>query len=91
MTIRPVIIKALPERKIRWMGHLFVRGLFDGEYMFEIRPPRGITPLCPARIFFSGPLRLLLGNPRKNGTAGGFDEMNRALKFRTDQMAGTGS
>jgi len=36
MTFRPTILKAEPERELRWLGRLLLPGLFDGEHVFEI-------------------------------------------------------
>jgi len=36
MTFRPTILKAEPNRELRWLGHLLVPGLFDGEHIFTI-------------------------------------------------------
>lgn len=88
MTIRPVITKVIPERELRWMGHLFIRGLFDGEHVFEILPADGESCLFVQQEYFSGLLLPLLETSLKNGTARGFDAMNRALKARAEQVTG---
>ena len=36
MTFRPTVMKAEPNRQLRWLGHLLVPGIFDGEHIFEI-------------------------------------------------------
>jgi hypothetical protein len=38
MTFRPTVRAARPGRELRWLGHLLVAGLFDGEHSFEIEP-----------------------------------------------------
>ncbi len=38
MTFRPVVLKAEPERELRWLGRLFLPRLFDGEHSFAIEP-----------------------------------------------------
>ena len=38
MTLRPTIVKLEPGRELRWLGHLGVRGLFDGEHGFRVVP-----------------------------------------------------
>jgi hypothetical protein len=36
ITMRPTVLVAEPGRELRWLGHLLVPGLFDGEHRFEI-------------------------------------------------------
>ncbi len=45
MTFRPTVMKVEPNRQLRWLGHLLVPGLFDGEHIFEIQE------LDPDRVF----------------------------------------
>src|SRR5438270_4382517 len=40
MTFRPTVLAVEAARELRWLGHLLVPGLFDGEHQFEIRPAR---------------------------------------------------
>jgi len=84
MTIRPVLIRVDPARELRWKGHLFVRGLFDGEHIFEIRPRDDRTTLVIQRELFTGILLPLLEGMLRGGTARGFALMNTALKDRAE-------
>ena len=38
MTFRPTVLKVEPNREFRWLGHLLIPGLFDGEHIFTIEP-----------------------------------------------------
>ncbi len=38
MTFRPCVLKAEPDRELRWLGHFLIPGLFDGEHIFTIEP-----------------------------------------------------
>jgi hypothetical protein len=38
MTFRPTVLIAEPSRELRWLGHLWLPGLFDGEHAFLIEP-----------------------------------------------------
>ena len=38
MTFKPKVLKAEANRELRWLGHLLVPGLFDGEHSFTIQP-----------------------------------------------------
>ncbi len=85
MTFKPTVLVAEPDREFRWLGKLFVKGLFDGEHVFRIEP------LGPDRVrfvqqeSFAGVLVPLL-----KGTLGqaeeGFRQMNAALKVRAEGM-----
>jgi hypothetical protein len=84
MTIRPVLLRVDQPRELRWRGHLFLRGLFDGEHIFEIRPLGNQSSLFIQREIFSGLLLPLFEGMLKGGTARGFAEMNVALKERAE-------
>jgi hypothetical protein len=85
MTMRPVLLTVNPPRELRWRGYLLVRGLFDGEHVFEIRPLEGHRSLFIQHEYFSGLLLPLLETMLKRDTARGFFEMNEALKDRAEQ------
>ena len=36
MTFKPVVLKVNSQKEFRWLGHLFIPGLFDGEHIFEL-------------------------------------------------------
>jgi hypothetical protein len=82
MTFRPKVLKADPGRELRWLGHLVMPGLFDGEHYFEL------TETSPGRCRvvqgerFSGLLVPLLRKKLDGPTREGFIAMNRALKKR---------
>ena len=38
MTFRPRVVKVDPNREFRWLGHLVIPRIFDGEHIFEIEP-----------------------------------------------------
>jgi hypothetical protein len=84
MIIRPVLIRVDPARELRWRGHLFLHGLFDGEHIFEIRPLDNQSSLFIQREIFSGLLLPLFEGMLKGGTARGFADMNVALKERAE-------
>ena len=37
-TFKPKVLTAEPNRELRWLGHLLVPGVFDGEHSFTIEP-----------------------------------------------------
>jgi hypothetical protein len=85
MTIRPVLITVDPPREIRWRGHLFFSGIFDGEHDFEIHPAGTGRCLFVQREYFSGILLPLLQRMLRINTARGFAQMNKALKERAEK------
>ncbi|MGB9175150.1 MAG: SRPBCC domain-containing protein, partial [Methanoregula sp.] len=89
MKIRPFLLKVVPGREMRWRGHLFVPGLFDGEHVFEIRPLGEEICLFVQHEYYSGLLLPFLETMLKTDTARGFTEMNEALRTRAEQPAGT--
>ena len=83
MTFKPTVIAAKPGRELRWLGHLLVRGLFDGEHSFELEPLTGDRTRFTQSERFSGLLVRPLGGGLAK-TQRGFEAMNRALKARAE-------
>jgi hypothetical protein len=84
MTLKPTIVQLEPGREFRWLGHLGMRGIFDGEHGFRITPED--TGRCRFEHFetFTGilstPVMWMVGKATREG----FEAMNRALKQRAD-------
>lgn len=38
MWFKPTVIAVRPEHELRWLGHLMVPGIFDGEHYFLLDP-----------------------------------------------------
>ena len=87
MTFRPKILNAEPNRELRWLGHLFVPGLFDGEHSFTIEPLGHARVRFVQREIFRGLLVPLFSRGLDRDTRRGFEEMNRALKERAEAGA----
>lgn len=87
MRFSPRVLVSEPGRELRWLGRLVVPGVFDGEHRFIIEK------LSDNKVRFEqserfngllvGPLRATL----ERGTKRGFEEMNRALKARSETIA----
>lgn len=82
MTFRPRILVARPGKELRWLGHLLVPGIFDGEHAFELEE-RGGTCSCRQSERFAGLLVPFLGGALV-ATQRGFEAMNAALKRRVE-------
>ena len=84
MTFRPTVIRAEPNREFRWLGHLGVSGLFDGEHSFTIEPLEGNRVRFVQSERFTGVLVPLMLLMIEKDTKRGFEEMNQALKERAE-------
>ena len=87
MTFRPTVLKAEPNRELRWLGHLLISGLFDGEHSFTIEPLGDGRVRFTQREVFTGLLVPLFARGLDTDTRRGFEEMNLALKSRAEQGA----
>ena len=90
MSFKPKVLKAEPNRELRWLGHLFVAGLFDGEHSFVIQPLGENRVRFVQREAFRGLLVPLFARSLDNSTLRGFEEMNRALKERAEAATAGG-
>jgi hypothetical protein len=84
MTFRPTVMKVEPGRELRWLGHLLVPGIFDGEHIFEIEELEHDRVRFVQREVFKGLLVPLLARSLDRDTQRGFEEMNRALRGRVE-------
>ena len=84
MTIKPRVLKAEPNREFRWLGHMLMPGIFDGEHIFEIEPTGDDGCRFVQREEFRGLLAPLMLALIGKSTRRGFEEMNRALKARAE-------
>ena len=88
--MHPTVLAAEPGRELRWLGHLLVRGIFDGEHRWLIEEAG------PGRVRFTQSERfggilvpLLWKKLRDGGTAKGFRAMNEALARRVAESPPT--
>lgn len=86
MTFRPEVLKAEPNRELRWLGHLLVPGLFDGEHIFTIEPLGLNHVRFVQRETFTGLLVPLFARGLLTETLRGFEEMNHALKIQAETV-----
>lgn len=88
MTIRPRLLKVEPSRELRWLGHLWFPGIFDGEHIFEIEPLDATRVRFVQREEFNG---ILIPFFNLEGTRRDFEAMNRALKERAEAKDSDGT
>jgi hypothetical protein len=84
MTFRPIVLTAEANCELRWLGHLWVPGLFDGEHAFAIEPLGEQRVRFIQRERFHGLLVPILAKMLDRDVRRGFEEMNRALKLRSE-------
>ncbi len=86
MDFSPRILVADPGAELRWIGHLGVPGLFDGEHFFVLQDAGdGRTQLIHGERFTGVlvyPIMKMIGGE----TRAGFKAMNAALKTRAEAM-----
>jgi len=83
MTFRPKVTMSDPARELRWLGHLGVRGIFDGEHYFRLEElPGGQTRLHHGERFTGVTVPLFGGALKK--TERGFGLLNEALRERCE-------
>ncbi len=85
MLFRPTVLKVQPNRELRWLGHLFVAGFFDGEHSFTIEVLDPAYVCFIQRETFKGLLVPFLAGKLDTETRRGFEDMNRALKERAEE------
>ncbi len=79
MRFTPTVLSVRPNRELRWLGRLFLRGLFDGEHYFLLEPLNESRTRFVQGENFSG----LLVGPLSSilpATRMGFEAMNVSLK-----------
>jgi hypothetical protein len=83
MTFKPTVLTVENERELRWLGRFLLRGLFDGEHIFELEAlGDGRTRFTQAERF-TGILVRAFGSTLDK-TELGFEQMNAALKARAE-------
>ena len=81
MTFRPTVLKADVAKELRWLGRLWVPGLFDGEHYFQLEATPSGTRFVQGENF-SG---LLSGLLNLSDARQSFEALNLALKARVER------
>lgn len=84
MTFKPLVLSVEKNKTFRWKGKLFIKGLFDGEHIFEIEDNKNGSCNFIHREQFNGILVPLMKDMLDNNTRHGFESMNQALKKRCE-------
>lgn len=84
MTFKPVILTFDKNTELKWLGHLWFKGLFDGEHKFKLTDNEDGTTHFEQSEKFTGILVKLFSKSLDNNTKKGFEQMNRELKSRAE-------
>ncbi|MCT9097386.1 SRPBCC domain-containing protein [Haloarchaeobius sp. HME9146] len=86
-TFTPTVVTVDEGHEFAWLGHLFVRGLFDGEHRFQVEDlGEGRTRLTQSESF-SGVLAGLVLRVFGEQTRRNFEGVNAAVKARAESTA----
>ena len=89
--IGPRLLRCDADRELRWLGHLGMKGLFDGEHFFRLEARGDGTTRVVHGEDFSGILLRFMLNQVTEATRGFVPllvvYMNQALKRRVEQGA----
>lgn len=80
MTFKPKCLKMEANKEFRWLGHLLIPGIFDGEHIFELEELDNIRTRFIQRENFKGLLVPLFWKLLNTKTRKGFELMNAKIK-----------
>jgi hypothetical protein len=85
MTLQPRVLRSEPAREFAWLGSLGVRGIFDGEHIFELESIGPDRTRLVQRELFTGVLASAVHARIGDSTRAAFEAANEALRVRTEQ------
>ena len=85
MGFQATVLRAEPNRELRWRGRFWMPGLFDGEHSFIVEPHGPDRARFVQHETFTGLLVPLVLRGMRSNIRRGFEEMNLALKARAEQ------
>jgi hypothetical protein len=85
MTFKPTVLAFDKNKELRWVGHLLIKGLFDGEHKFELKDNGNGTTTFYQSEKFKGILVPLFAKRLDKNTKHGFELMNAKLKELTEK------
>ncbi|MDN3676077.1 SRPBCC domain-containing protein [Flavobacterium paronense] len=85
MTFKPKVLTYETNKELKWLGHLLLAGLFDGEHKFELIDNGNGTTTFKQSEKFKGILVPLFKKQLDNNTKKGFEAMNSKLKELAEQ------
>lgn len=85
MKIKPELLVFDKNKELRWVGHLLVNGIFDGEHFFVLKDNGNGTTTFIHGENFSGILIPMLKNFLENKMKKSYLKMNEKLKAQVEQ------
>ena len=85
MTFKPIVLTLNEDTELKWLGHLWFKGLFDGEHQFKLTDNGNGTTNFEQSENFSGILVKLFSKNLDKDTKNGFEQMNKELKQRVEK------
>ncbi len=85
MTFHPKVTQVRAGCEFRWLGHLGMPGIFDGEHIFQLEALADQRTKFVQRECFRGLLLPLFWKTLNSKTRTGFEQMNQSLKHRVEQ------
>ncbi len=86
-TFKPTIVKLEPNNELRWLGHMWWKGVFDGEHVFKLKELSSDQTKFTQIEIFSGFLTPIILSSYQRNIMDGFRSMNRALRDRAHKIA----
>ena len=83
---RPTVLEIERHKVFRWEGHLFIKGLFDGEHYFRLEAIEGGKTRFIHGENFRGLLSTMIYKMIGEKTKEGFEKMNLGLKQQCEQL-----
>jgi hypothetical protein len=80
MKMNPTILNIQSGVEFRWIGHLLIPGLFDGEHIFQLIDNNDGTTTFVQMENFKGILVPLFAKMLDDNTKNGFETMNQKIK-----------
>lgn len=84
MIFKPTVLECEENKELRWLGKIFLGGIFDGEHYFLIKENSDETCTFIQGEKFSGVLIPFFGKTISK-TKKGFEAMNEELKKRVER------
>ncbi len=84
MEFKPQVLANEKGKEFRWIGKLFVKGIFDGEHYFLLESAGPNETLFTQGENFTGILSGLMMKMIGKNTLVGFENMNKALKKQAE-------
>lgn len=85
MTFKPIVLTLKENRELKWLGHLWFKGLFDGEHKFYLTANQNGTTDFEQSEYFSGILVKFFSKSLDKDIKMGFEQMNEELKLRAEK------